>query len=184
MRIAIAAALAAVSLGAAPALALDGAPRLSLAGPPPGPSATLLGRPAPSPAGGKHLVGALRADEALLGGGDGSHSVEPVLALILGIIPGFGLGHWYAGDPNFITWTIVDVVFLVGAIVITVAVDLGALVWIAWLVEHGIQGYLAYEYASGRGKATPRLRGLESLAARPEAPAGVAAAAPLLGLAF
>jgi hypothetical protein len=106
------------------------------------------------------------------------------VALILGIIPGFGLGHWYAGDPNFITWTIVDAVFLIGAIVITVAVDLGALVWIAWLVEHGIQGYLAHEYASGRGKASPRLKGVESLAPRAEPPARTAGAAPLLGFAF
>jgi hypothetical protein len=106
------------------------------------------------------------------------------VALILGIIPGFGLGHWYAGDPNFITWTIVDVIFLVGAIVITVAVDLGALVWIAWLVEHAFQGYLAHEYASGHGKATPKLKGVESLAPGLEPPARDAGTAPLLGFAF
>ncbi len=184
MRLFTAAVLAAASLAAAPALALDAAPRLSLSGTPPGPSASLLARTAPSSAAGKHVVGALRVDDALLGGGDGTRSVEPVVALILGIIPGFGLGHWYAGDPNFITWTIVDVVFVVGAIVITVAVHLGALVWIAWLVEHGIQGYLAHEYASGRGKATQRLRGVNSLAPLPEPQGRTATAAPLLGFAF
>ena len=184
MRPLAAAALAAASLAAAPARALDGAPRLALSidAVPSGPSATLLGRPASAED--KHLVGALRPDDALLGGGDGKQAADPVVALILGIIPGFGLGHWYAGDPNFITWTIVDAVFLIGAIVITVAVDLGALVWIAWLVEHGIQGYLAHEYASGRGKASPRLKGVESLASRAEPPARTAGAAPLLGFAF
>ena len=183
MRLLAVAALAALGAAAAPARALDGAPRLSLAAMPSGPSATLLDRSAPSPAGGGHLVRALRADDALLGGGDGGHPVEPVVALILGIIPGFGLGHWYAGDPNFITWTIVDAVFLVGAIVITAAVNLGALVWIAWLAEHVIQGYLAHEYASGRGKGTARLRGVESRAPLPDPPVW-AAAAPLLGFTF
>ena len=184
MRLFAASLLAAVSLAAAPALALDGAPRLALSGTPPGPSATLLCRSSRSTAAGGHLAGALRMDDALLGGGDGTRSADPVVALILGIIPGFGLGHWYAGDPNFITWTIVDAVFLVGAILITVAVDLGALVWIAWIVEHGIQGYLANEYASGRGKATPRPRGVDSLAPLPEPQVRMAGAAPLLGFAF
>ena len=176
MRLFAAATLAAAALAATPAGAVEDAPRLSLAAPP-GPSATLLGPQASSA--GPHLVGALRADD---GGGDGKEAPDPVVALILGIIPGFGLGHWYAGDPNAITWTIVDAIFLVGAIIITVAVDLGALVWIAWLAEHGVQGYLAHEYASGHGKGTPKLKGVERLV--PEPPARVAGTAPLLGFAF
>jgi hypothetical protein len=180
MRLLAAAVLTAASLAATPARALEGAPRLSLAASP-GPSATLLGTQASST--GPHLVGALRADDAFAGGGDGKQAPDPVVALILGIIPGFGLGHWYAGDPNFITWTIVDAIFLVGAIIITVAVDLGALVWIAWLAEHGVQGYLAHQYASGHGKGTPKLKGA-SLVPGTEPPARDAGTAPLLGFAF
>ena len=48
------------------------------------------------------------------GGGAGSRrrSVEPVVALVLGIIPGFGIGHLISGSPRFPLWLVVDVAIL------------------------------------------------------------------------
>jgi hypothetical protein len=80
------------------------------------------GAPAPR----AHLeVGALALDGAPLlpsplaaldeGGGAGArgHRVEPVLALVLGIIPGFGIGHLIANAPSWVIWLVVDVVLAV-----------------------------------------------------------------------
>ena len=50
------------------------------------------------------------------GGGAGSHrrsGVDPVVALVLGIIPGFGLGHVISGSPRFPLWLVADVAILV-----------------------------------------------------------------------
>jgi hypothetical protein len=157
----LAAAALALTLCAAPAQAGGTPDALTLpSGAPRGPSATLLeGRPG---AGAPHglLVGALDvrglADLGSGASGDGGRR-EPAVALLLGFIPGFGLGHWYAGDPNYLTWTIIDVVFIVAAIVITASVHMGGLIWLGWVVEHAIQGYLAYELAIGRGRSSPRL---------------------------
>jgi hypothetical protein len=33
-----------------------------------------------------------------------------VLALVLGIIPGFGIGHLVAGSSRWVTWLVVDIV--------------------------------------------------------------------------
>ncbi|HEY7724280.1 MAG TPA: hypothetical protein VH880_03045 [Anaeromyxobacteraceae bacterium] len=44
------------------------------------------------------------------GGGRGGGRAEPALALLLGIIPGFGIGHLVAGSPRWVTWLVVDIV--------------------------------------------------------------------------
>ena len=170
MRFAVAAALA-LAL-AAPALAAEGRPdlRLSMAGPSAG-----LERPEPG------LAGTLALDPALAGSGSGGQRPEPVLALVLGVIPGFGLGHLYAGARNqATTWLIIDLALLAGSIVLWTAANnpLDTLVWIAWIVERGFEGYFAFRAAGGSASA-----------AAPAAAAGALASldprsAPALGVAF
>jgi hypothetical protein len=43
-------------------------------------------------------------------GGGGGVRTEPGLCLVLGIIPGFGLGHALAGSPQWVIWLIADIV--------------------------------------------------------------------------
>ena len=120
-------------------------PRLALAGPSAG-----MERPQPG------LVDRLTIDPSLMGSGDGGQRPEPVLALVLGIIPGFGLGHFYAGAKNqATTWLIIDLALLGGSIIIWVLADnpVDALVWIAWIVERGFEGYFAFKAAGGSASA-------------------------------
>ncbi len=122
---------------------------------------------------GAHLVpplelGALAVDTGSGAGG----GTEPVLALILGIFPGFGLGHYVAGAA-WQSWAIIDVILLVAAIVVTAA-DLGvleALAWIATVVERVVEGLDAYHRAGG-GRLAARASSGERIAAiGPPAPA-------------
>ncbi len=106
---------------------------------------------------GAHLVPPLRlgalARDAGSGAGGGT---EPVLALVLGIFPGFGLGHYVAGAA-WQSWALIDALLLVAAIVVTAA-DLGvleALAWIATVVERVVEGLDAYHRAGG-GKIAAR----------------------------
>ncbi|HEY6104609.1 MAG TPA: hypothetical protein VIV59_01410 [Anaeromyxobacteraceae bacterium] len=172
MRFAIAAATAAFALSlAAPARAAEEIPslRLSLAGP-------SAGTQPPQPG----LVEPLTLDPSLMGSGDGGRP-EPVLALVLGIIPGFGLGHFYAGARSqATTWLIIDLALLGGSIVIWALAGspADALVWIAWVVERGFEGYFAFKAAGG-----------STHAAAPAPAAGVLAsldprAAPAVALRF
>ena len=46
--------------------------------------------------------------EAKKSGGGGAR-VDPAICLILGIIPGFGIGHLLAHSPQWTTWLIVDI---------------------------------------------------------------------------
>jgi hypothetical protein len=87
------------------------------------------------------------------GGGAGRHArADPVVCLILGIIPGFGLGHYLAGSDQWPIWLIADLVIFVvwpGGFFITndrTYAFLGLLV----LVERVIQGITAYEAAGGK----------------------------------
>ena len=56
------------------------------------------------------------------GGGAGAGRVDPVVPLVLGIFPGFGLGHYVAGSPRWTTWLIVDAALLAALIVVSAAV--------------------------------------------------------------
>jgi len=110
----------------------------------------------------------LGSQPLLLDDGSGAGGgADPVLALVLGIIPGFGLGHYVAGSSQWTRWLIIDVLLLAGAIVLTAA-DIGALtalVWLAVVVERVIEGIDAYRAAGGKSVAGPsRERGRVALA--------------------
>ncbi len=100
---------------------------------------------------GAHLVPPLQLGSLAVDTGSGAKGGnEPVLSLILGIFPGFGLGHYIAGAP-WQSWALIDGLLLVAAIVVTAA-DLGVLValaWIATVVERVIEGLDAYHRAGG-----------------------------------
>ena len=93
------------------------------------------------------------------GGGLGS-DVRQILALLLGFIPGFGLGHLIAQDRDgFILFLIIDVALyalwgVLGFYVHGWAWGLGGLVW---LVVHIIQALDAYGEAGG-GRIVERTR--------------------------
>jgi hypothetical protein len=126
-------------------------------------SATLLDEHARMPQGPEaslKLVEPLDISEMvkMAGGGAGRGGAEPFVAFVLGFI-GFGLGHWYAGDPNFLTWTIIDVIILAIAI-LTFAVDMGVfalLFYVAWVAERVLEGVLAYQVSNGTGHRTPKI---------------------------
>jgi hypothetical protein len=119
-----------------------------------------------------HLVPSLALGGLALDPGSGAGSgTEPVLALVLGIFPGFGLGHYVAGAA-WQSWAIIDVLILVAAIVVTAA-DLGvleALAWIAIVVERVIEGLDAYHKAGGGRIAARTTRREPVVASGPPVP--------------
>ena len=123
------------------------------------------------PASRAHLVPPLRLGALTLDEGSGAGGgTEPVLALVLGIFPGFGLGHYVAGAP-WQKWALIDLVVLIAAIVVTAA-DLGVLevlAWVALVVEHVIEGIDAYGKAGGKMGARSSRRST-AVAAGPPAP--------------
>jgi hypothetical protein len=119
-----------------------------------------------------HLVPPLRLGALTLdtGSGAGQGGTEPALALVLGIFPGFGLGHYVAGAP-WQKWAVIDVILLVAAIVVT-ALDAGALevlAWVAVVVERVIEGLDAFGKAGGKVSARTSRRST-ALAAGPPGP--------------
>jgi hypothetical protein len=111
----------------------------------------------------------LRLDGA---GARAAGDATPALSLILGIIPGFGLGHLVAGSPRWTTWLIVDVILLavwvIGSEVDALNDDpLDTLFFVAVVVERVFQGIDAFQAAGGRiaSRAPPGGRALA--AARP-----------------
>jgi hypothetical protein len=95
-------------------------------------------------------LGLLRVDD---GAGARGGSAEPALALILGIIPGFGLGHLVANSPRWTTWLIVDIALLAVWIVgssLDVGDPLNALFFVALVVERVFEGVDAFRSAGGR----------------------------------
>ncbi len=169
---------------AAPALAAEemAAPRLVLAG------SAGMERAAPA------LVDRLTLDPSLMGSGGDGQRPEPVLALVLGIIPGFGLGHFYAGAKNqAVTWLIIDLAILGGSILIWALAGspADALVWIAWVVDRAFEGYFAFKAAGGSASAAapaPATGVLASLDPRAAATAPLPSldvgAAPAMALRF
>ncbi len=111
-----------------------------------------------APAPRAHLVPPLRLAPLAADTGSGAGGgTEPALALVLGIFPGFGLGHYVAGAA-WQNWALIDGLLLIAAIVVTAA-DLGVLVplaWIATVVERVIEGLDAYHHAGG-GKIAARV---------------------------
>lgn len=85
-------------------------------------------------------------------GGGVSSDVRQILALILGFIPGFGIGHLIARDRDgFILFLIVDIALY--ALAFTVGHFLGGPFWglggLIWIVVHVIQALDAYAEAGG-----------------------------------
>ena len=88
-----------------------------------------------------------------MGGGVSSGNTEPVLALVLGLLVGFGTGHLIAGDSSgFLLFLVVDVAIIVVSSVLTAVLAHG-LFWglggLALLASHIIQGIDAYQTAGG-----------------------------------
>jgi hypothetical protein len=85
-------------------------------------------------------------------GGAVSSGTEPVLALVLGLLVGFGTGHLIAGDSGgFILFLVIDVALIVVGSVLSALVvpwfwGLGGL---GLLASHIIQGIDAYQKAGG-----------------------------------
>ena len=52
---------------------------------------------------------AFALDEGGGAGRRGGHRADPAVSLILGIIPGFGIGHLIAGSQQWIYWLIADI---------------------------------------------------------------------------
>jgi len=106
------------------------------------------------------------------GGGRGRQArVEPALCLVLGIIPGFGIGHLLAQSRHWVVWLVVDIV---------IAVLFWGPYWywpdhpgffpvlnLLVLVERIFEGISAYQ-AAGGGRILPFDRGFAAL---PPAPA-------------
>ncbi|MHB1844649.1 MAG: hypothetical protein ACYCWW_07430 [Deltaproteobacteria bacterium] len=98
------------------------------------------------------------AQATLAGGGAGDPDTNALLAFLLGLIPGFGLGHFLiAGDSAGGTqWLIIDIIFLVVLIVLDSFIFygpleiFGLLADLGWLIEHIFQGLSAYHAAGGR----------------------------------
>ncbi len=91
------------------------------------------------------------------GGGDGAGPIA-ALAFVLGVIPGFGIGHLVAGSiGGFIAWLIIDVV--VGVLLFYVFPVLlfpaFAYIWtidiVVLVIERLIEGYSAYRTAVATG---------------------------------
>ena len=88
-----------------------------------------------------------------------ARATEPGLALILGVVPGFGVGHYFAGAPQWTVWLVADIVLFVvwpGGFIFTdsrVYTLSGLLV----LAERVVEGVSAYQAAGGEreGPAGP-----------------------------
>ncbi|MFZ5471883.1 MAG: hypothetical protein ACOZIN_20830 [Myxococcota bacterium] len=82
-------------------------------------------------------------------GGGVSGENRQILALLLGLIIGFGIGHLVAQDRDgFVLFLIIDIAILAAASVFTFWVRFPFL-WLAFLASHIIQGLDAYAEAGG-----------------------------------
>ncbi|RMG11824.1 MAG: hypothetical protein D6729_17500 [Deltaproteobacteria bacterium] len=135
-----------------------------LSGPAGAPAVDLIPDLSPPQAVSSAVAPSSASPKPVFGGGGASRTrvrplrVEPVVALLLGIFPGFGLGHFVAGDDaGFSLWLVVDIVLLAAIVVVGEVVFgfgglglLRALAWVAWLGVHVVQGLDAYAAAGGR----------------------------------
>jgi len=151
-------ALPAVASAAAPAHPPE-RPRLRLG--------VVAARPGPGLEVGALRLDGLRVPSLAVDEGSGADSrrrgarVEPVLAMILGFFPGFGLGHLVVDSPRFTLWLVVDValaaVWYFGVWGSPYWLEPGpgrGLVGLAIFVERIVEGLDAYRSAGGRGLGT------------------------------
>jgi hypothetical protein len=88
--------------------------------------------------------------------------VRQILALILGFVPGFGIGHLIAKDRDgFILFLIIDIALYALGVTVGWVVGLHPFFWgiggLVWLVVHIIQALDAYAEAGG-GRIVERTR--------------------------
>lgn len=82
-------------------------------------------------------------------GGGVSGETRQILALVLGLVVGFGLGHFVARDrEGFVLFLVVDIAIIAASAVLHAAAGFKFL-WIGLLVSHIIQGLDAYGEAGG-----------------------------------
>jgi hypothetical protein len=87
---------------------------------------------------------------ALDTGGALRSDTKPLVALLLGLIVGFGTGHLIAGDQGgFVLFLIVDVAIIVAGALLHAATGVGLFWGLGLLVSHVIQGIDAYQTAGG-----------------------------------
>jgi hypothetical protein len=88
---------------------------------------------------------------ALDTGGGLRSDTKPIVALLLGLIIGFGTGHLIAGDQDgFLLFLIVDVAIIVVGAIFQAAFGVGVFWGLGLLVSHIIQGIDAYQTAGGQ----------------------------------
>jgi len=93
--------------------------------------------------------------------GEGSR-IEPGLALILGVVPGFGVGHYFAHSPQWTVWLVADIVIFVvwpGGFIFTDSRGY-SLAGLFVLVERAFEGLSAFQAAGG--EAAPLAPGVEA----------------------
>ncbi len=100
--------------------------------------------------------------------------IDPALALILGIIPGFGIGHLLAGSPQWTLWLVADILIAVVAwgpfFYWSDRPGYFPLFSLLVLVERIFEGISAYQAAGGG----PIFRSERGFAAREVAPVDLA----------
>jgi hypothetical protein len=156
MRIALALVTLAIVATASPAAAREPARlRLALLGDAPAraPSARLA-LPALDLAGADDAAPLLRVDDGA-GARGGGADVMPALSLILGMIPGFGIGHLIANSPRWTTWLVVDIALLAVWVISSAFEPLddgpfNTLLFVVVVVERVFQGIDAFKAAGGR----------------------------------
>lgn len=77
---------------------------------------------------------------------------RPILALLLGLIVGFGTGHLIGRSDGFVLWLVVDIAIVAATVVLGAVLWLpyyGGLTGLALLVTHIIQGLDAYQKSGG-----------------------------------
>jgi hypothetical protein len=73
---------------------------------------------------------------------------DPVVSLILGIIPGFGIGHVLAGSGDWPIWLAVDATLLLVLIVADGTAE--TLFFVLTVAERALEGIDAYRQAQGQ----------------------------------
>jgi hypothetical protein len=106
-------------------------------------------------------------------GGGLRSDTKPLVALLLGLILGFGTGHLIAGDQDgFVLFLIIDVAIIVVGAIFEAALGVGLFWGLGLLVSHIIQGIDAYQTAGGsRIVELTRSRAVQVAAVGPRAPA-------------
>ena len=95
---------------------------------------------------------AFALDEGGGAGRRGGHRADPAVSLILGIIPGFGIGHLIAGSQQWIYWLIADIlIFAVwpGGFFFFDHGSAYPLLGLLVLVERIVEGISAFQAAGG-----------------------------------